>query len=346
TLPTTQKAIIYDLSNETLSLSPDSPLPPSATLEKEHLLQVHSTAITRNELLWGPFCPAWSRAHVPCYDVSGTILTSVPSSPFKPGDRVFGRVDAQREGCARQYATILPSEAALVPEGLDMTEAAGVPMSAHTAWQGLFEKGLLTGSFSPDSVPRIDDDGVIQGQHLARGKRILILGAAGGVGLLAVQFAKLAGAWVAGTASSRNESFLRELGIDEVIEYTKSSIEEWIADAEDRKFDLVFDCVGGASALEGWHGVKSNGVYISIVPDMTKHGGMEVPAWKPEGVRAEWFIMEARGKELEGIGRFFQRGLVRGQVDSVWAMEEYKQAFDKTGGGHARGKVVIKVGSG
>lgn len=220
-----------------------------------------------------------------------------------------------------------------------MTDAASVPMSAHTAWQALFEQGLLTGSFTSSSVPRVSDSGEILGSDLAKGKRVLVLGAAGGVGLMAVQFAKLAGATVYGTASSRNEEFLRELGVDGVVNYTKISVKDWIAEApSERKFDLVFDCVGGKAMLDGWFGVKEHGTYISVVP-----GFVEEPEnGKPEGVRSKWFIMEARGEELERVGRFFGKGL-RATVDGVWGLEQWEEAFKRTGSGHARGKVVIKV---
>lgn len=231
---------------------------------------------------------------------------------------------------------MLISEAAKVPEGLGMLEAASVPMSAHTAWQALFEQGLLTGSFTSTSVPHINRAGeAVLGQ--AAGKRVLILGASGGVGLMAVQFAKLAGAYVVGTASSRNSEYLGELGIDEVLDYTKSSVKEYVA-AGNQKFDLVLDCAGGKSMLDGWNGVKDNGAYISVAP-----GFKEPEGGKPQGVKSTWFVMEARGEELDRIGRFFEKGMLKTTVDSVWELEEFKEAFGKTGGGHARGKVVIRV---
>lgn len=217
-----------------------------------------------------------------------------------------------------------------------MLEASSMPMSAHTAFQGLFEKGLLTGSFEPSFVPHVRDDGeVVLGQ--ATGKRVLILGAAGGVGLMGVQFAKLAGAYVVGTASPRNNSYLHNLGIDEVVDYNSTSIKQYIASGKE-KFDLVFDCVGGESMMDGWNGIQDGGVYISVVP-----GFREPEGGKPIGVRSEWFVMDARGEELSRIGKFFEKGLLKATVDSVWKLEEFEKAFAHTAGGHARGKVVLKV---
>lgn len=332
-LPAQQKAVIFNTETNQLSFTASAPLPETSG---ELVIAVHSTAITNGELTWAPFVN-WPINHVPCYDVSGTVVTTVPGTPFKVGDKVFGRVDAGREGTARQYATILPSEAAIVPEGLSMQDAASFPMSAHTAWQALFEQGSLTGSFTPTSVPHIDEAGKVVGGQAA-GKRVLILGAAGGVGLLAVQFAKLAGAYTVGTTSPRNAEFVKSLGIDEIIDYTKTSVEEWVDGDASKKFDLVFDCVGGKSMLDGWNGVKDNGSFISVVT-----GFREPDGGKPAGVKSVWFIMEARGRELERIAEFFGKGLLKTSVDSVWKIEDYDQAFAKTATGHARGKVVIGI---
>jgi len=212
-----------------------------------------------------------------------------------------------------------------------MEEAATVPMSALTAWQGLFEQGGLS------EEPYVDEKGEVHGGQ-AKGKRVLILGAAGGVGIQAVQYAKIAGAYVVGTASARNAEFLKGLGVDEVLDYTKSSVKEYVNRDEERKFDVLLDCAGGKSMLDGWNGVKRNGSYPSIVV-----GFKEPEDGKPEGVKCGFFVMVSRGEELERISKFIEKGLVKTSVDSVWKIEEFEEAFKKTATGHARGKVVIKV---
>ena len=334
-LPKQQKAVVFNTKTGSLSYTNSAPVVHAA---EELLIKVHSTAITNGELTWAPFLN-WPDEQIPCYDVSGTVLslpTAASSSHnFKEGDKIYGRIMADRKGSAQEYANILTSEAALVPRGLDMNSAACVPMSAYTAWQAIFEKGLLTGSFSPDSVPHINSSGEAV-LNQAMGKRVLVLGAAGGVGVMAIQFAKLAGAFVAGTAGRKNEEFLKSLNIDEVIDYTKISVREYVSSND--KFDLVFDCVGGKSMLDGWNGVKGEGVYISIVP-----GFAEPEGGKPAGVRNEWFVMEPRGEELARISKFFEKGMLKASVDSVWKLEEFDEAFKKTASGHARGKVVFKI---
>ncbi|USP81970.1 uncharacterized protein yc1106_09244 [Curvularia clavata] len=343
-IPTTQRAILFNKLTSTLSLTTSAPVP--APDSSSLIIRVHSTAITNGELTWAPFLN-WGETHIPCYDVTGTVVAlptdSTTSHNFHIGDRVYGRIWAQREGVACEYASILLSEAALVPKELDMQDAAVIPMSAHTAWQALFEHGLLTGSFSPTSVPHVDAETGEAVLNQARGKRVLVLGAAGGVGILAVQMAKLAGAWVAGTAGPRNKAFLEELGVDHVIDYTKTSVKEYVqlqGNSAEAKFDLVLDCVGGEAMMDGWNGVKDHGAYITIVP-----GFKEPEEGKPVGVKTKWFVMESRGEDLERISKFFAKGMLKAAVDSVWKLEEYEKAFEKTASGHARGKVVMRVGN-
>ena len=334
-LPATQHALLLNTKTTTLTLSTTHPLP--APTPTSLLIRVHSTAITSGELTWGPaglnLIP-WPALQIPCYDVSGTVVYS-PSKSFKTGDKIHARVMADRQGAACEYASVLVSEAARVPGGMGMLDAASVPMSAHTAWQGVFDKGLLMTGMS--GVPYVNGAGeAVLGQ--AKGKRVLILGAAGSVGSLAVQFAKLAGAWVVGTASSKDTAYLEDLGIDQVVDYTSTSMAQYVAGGG-QKFDVVFDCVGGEAMLDAWNAVKEGGAYPSVVP-----GFKELEDGKPAGVRSEWFVMEARGEELSAIGKFFEKGMVRGvRVDSVWKLEEFEEAFGKVTGGKARGKVVFRV---
>jgi NADPH:quinone reductase-like Zn-dependent oxidoreductase len=125
-----------------------------------------------------------------------------------------------------------------------MSEASSVPMSALTAWQAIFEKGqLVSPTYSMHSLPHISQDGEGEGELVsgqAEGKRVLVLGAAGGVGVFACQFAKVAGAYVVGTASQVNDGFVRGLGVDGVVDYRRESMREWVGGDEVRWF--LFSC--------------------------------------------------------------------------------------------------------
>jgi len=324
--PKTQPSVVFNTTTSVLSLDPAFPVP--TPTPNEHLIRVHAAAITNGELTWGPFVD-WPEHHVPTFDVAGTILTEVAGSSFHPGDEVYGRVTAAREGCARQYATILPSEAALRPKGLSVEEAATVPMSALTAWQALFEHGGL--------AQPIGDGGKVEANQ---GKRLLVTAASGGVGLWAVQFAKMAGVTVVGTCSAKNAEFVLGLGADEVVDYTKTSLESWAGSAKGAKFDVIFDCAGGKSMEDAWTVVKEGGSFVSIVP-----GYKEPASGTPKGVKGLFFVMESRGEELAVISGFLESGLCKTVVDSVWDLDEYEKAFAKTASGHARGKVVLRIGS-
>ncbi|PVF94957.1 hypothetical protein CPB86DRAFT_622319, partial [Serendipita vermifera] len=194
TIPSTIRTLVHNPKTHELTLeNRATPVPPS----DEHLIKVHTVALTAGELYWGIYDnhdPA-----VPATDVTGTIVTPLEGSPFKVGDLVYGRVDATRPGCAREYATALPQELALLPADFDKAVAVTVPMSAETAWQSLFEHGGLT---------EPTDDGEPANTSQPQ-KRVLVTAASGGVGLWAIQLAKLSGAYVVGTCSTRNVEFVK-----------------------------------------------------------------------------------------------------------------------------------------
>ena len=209
------------------------------------------------------------------------------------------------------------------PPTLDWVHAATVPLSALTAWQALFEHGGLKG---------LDDSS-------ARGKKVLVTAAAGGVGVWLVQLARIAGLdVVAQFGSPENDKLVRELGATETVNYKTTSLREWAR--KEGPVDIVFDLVGGYTLKEAWFCVKDGGVLVSIVepPEMKKPDGLE-----GNDVKALFFIMEPKGEQLRKISKLLIEGKCRPVLDSVWEFEEYEKAFERLNGGHANGKVVIKV---
>jgi NADPH:quinone reductase-like Zn-dependent oxidoreductase len=143
-----------------------------------------------------------------------------------------------------------------------------------------------------------------------------------------------------GICGPNNVDFIKELGVNEVINYKQTTLQEYINNQPTQKFDVVLDCVGGSSLKEAWIAVKSGGTLLSIV--------QPVEATKPdegvsEGVKASFFIVEQDGLQLERITRLIEDGKIRTVVDSVWAFEEFQKAFEKVESGRARGKVVVDV---
>ena len=151
------------------------------------------------------------------WDFSGVVeKVGAAVTGFKPGDEVYGRPDPSRNGTYAEYAAVRANEISFKPH-IEHVKAAGIALAGLTAWQGIFDHG-----------------------RLQMGQRVLIHGAAGGVGSFAVQLAHWKGAHVIGTASAENESYLKELGADEVIDYHRERFDEKLKD-----IDVVFDTIGG-----------------------------------------------------------------------------------------------------
>lgn len=196
----------------------DAPVPKPG--EGDVLVRVCAAAITPAELTWDEtYRNADGSARIPGipgHEVSGTVeALGLDVADLRIGEDVYGLADFPRDGAAAEYVAIRAANLAPKPETIDHVHAAAVPLSALTAWQSLFDKGRLTA-----------------------GQRILIHGGAGGVGTYAVQLAHWRGAHVIATASGANAGFLRELGADEVIDYTKTRFEGEVHDV-----DLVLDTI-------------------------------------------------------------------------------------------------------
>jgi NADPH:quinone reductase-like Zn-dependent oxidoreductase len=320
TFPNSTKALLHDGKTHKITLST---IPTPESTSAQYLIQAHTVGITKGELLWQELDSI--PAPIPGFDVAGTILSAPsPTSKLKEGDKIFALTSFSRQANAREITVVDESEIAPLPEGLSWAEAASVPMSALTAWQALFTKASLT------STEKASGN---------EGKRVLVAGASGAVGIWAVQLAKWAGCHVVGICGSSNVEFVKSLGADEVIDYKKASLGEWIHESEERKFDVMLDGVGGSSVGEAWTAVKTGGVLISIVQpvdDLKPDKGVS------EGAKGLFFIVEPNGKELERISLLIE-AKVKTVVDSVWKLEEYEKAFEKVESGRARGKVIIDI---
>ncbi len=247
---------------------------------------------------------------VPGWDVAGVIEKVGPGvTSVKPGDEVYGYFDLSRNGAYADYVTVPADEVALKPSSLDLTKAAAVPLAALTAWQGLFDVG-----------------------GLKAGQKVLIHAAAGGVGSFAVQFAKWKGADVIGTASGRNVQFVRELGADEVIDYTKTAFEEAVDNV-----DLVFDTMGGETQKRSWQVLKKGGILVSILGQPSQK---DADAW---GVRQDSFVVRPNAAQLTQIADLIDSGDVKPVVETVLPLSEARKAQELSQTGHTRGKIVLKV---
>lgn len=281
----------------------------------EVLVRVYATGVIANELKWDETyeTPAGNKLvlPIPGRDLSGVVEeVGTGVTTLSKGSRVYAMLGYGRDGAEADYAIALPGELAPKPRTLDHVQAAAVPLTALTAWQALFEHA-----------------------GLVAGQTVLIHGAAGGVGVFAVQLARWAGAQVIATASARNRDFLRELGANEIIDYTTTRFEEVV-----HGVDLVFDTVGGDTLQRSWQVVKPGGVLVSIVSPRPSFAEA-----KAHDLRPVWFVVEPNGKQLVQIGELIDAGLIRPIIDTVLPLSQARQAYEQGAKGHTRGKIVLRV---
>ncbi|MET4084150.1 NADPH:quinone reductase-like Zn-dependent oxidoreductase [Pedobacter sp. UYP30] len=282
--------------------------------DKEILIKVHAAGI--NPVDWKiiegkasdkfpiklPITPGWDLA-----GVIEEVGKSVKS--FRAGDEVFCKPDLDRDGAYAEFIVVPEHIVSYKPTNISFTDAASVPLAGLTAWQGLFQYG-----------------------NLKKGEKVLIHAASGGVGSLAVQFAKSKGAYVIGTCSTDNVSFVNKLGADEVIDYTKQNFEDDL-----KEIDLVFDTIGGETQQKSLLVLKEGGRLISIV------GAQFEQEAKAKNIRLEAFMSKPNKSQLDEIAALIQDGSVIPAVSGVYSLEETAQALRESANGHVRGKLVLRV---
>ncbi len=258
--------------------------------------------------------------------MAGSVVIAPSDSPFTVGDEVYARTNYYRTGTAQEYATAPTEELALRPKRLTWAESATVPMSAETAWQALF----VNAGLKPEAGAG------------AKGKRVFVTAASGGVGTWVVQLARWAGAEVIGTCGSDNVEWVKSLGASEVIDYKNTDVKEWATSDESRKADIVIDCIGRKSLEDAWWVVKDGGVLISIFqpPEEVKPVG-----FAGKDIMNLFFIMESNGTQLTEITKLIDGGSFVPALDSVFSLEKFEEAFAKLESGKTRGKVVLDMGA-
>jgi NADPH:quinone reductase-like Zn-dependent oxidoreductase len=266
---------------------------------------------------------------IPGTDISGVIAELAPDvKGFSVGDEVFGMVRFPSFGQSAAYAEYVAApafELAPKPAGIDHVHAAGAPMSGLTAWQFLVELGHNEPNpLQPDMHRPVP----------LNGKTVLVNGAAGGVGHFAVQVAKCKGAArVIAVASGAHESFLRELGADEFIDYTQRPPEEVAHDV-----DLVVDTLGGASTGRFLRTIKRGGALFPVFL-----GFSDAEEAARLGVTVSMTQVRSNGPQLAQFGRLLDAGTIRVAIDSTYPLSDAQGAHERAAQGHIRGKIVLTV---
>lgn len=309
---TTMKAVrIHKQGDSSVLVYEDAPVP--VVLPDEVLIKVHSAGVNpvdwKIRMGYGIYRDAYSFPLILGWDVSGTIQYVGPLvKNFKVGDTVFARPEPIRNGAYAEYVAVRGFELALAPRNITLPEAAGIPLASQTAWMAIFEKG-----------------------NLQKGQKVLIHGASGGVGGFAVQFAKIANAYVIATTSAKNVEAVKSLGADEVIDYTSEDFSKKVIGA-----DLVLDTVGGDTQARSWQVLRKGGTLVSTV-------AVDEKAGEQFNVHALSFHLISNGARLQEIGTLVEAGLVRVTIGKEFPLSEAKAAHDLGESGHASGKIILRV---
>ncbi|WP_461007944.1 NADP-dependent oxidoreductase [Streptomyces capparidis] len=265
---------------------------------------------------------------IPGTDVSGVVAAAAADvDGLAVGDEVFGllRFPGFDGSAYAEYVAAPASDLARKPGGVDHVHAAGAPMAGLTAWQFLIEVGH--GHPSPFQAARH------RPVALGAGTTVLVNGAAGGVGHFALQLAKWRGARVVAVASGAHESFLRELGADRFIDYTRSRPEELVRDV-----DLVLDTVGGPGSRRFLRTLKRGGALFPVLP-----GDFDEEETAKSGVTVSSAQVRSNGAQLAELGRLLDAGTVRVAIDSTFPLADARAAHERAARGHIQGKIVLTV---
>ncbi len=278
----------------------------------EVLIRVSAVGVTPTEKLWYPtahYADGTARSNaIPGHEFSGTVAAiGAGVTGYAVGDSVFGFNDWFAEGATAEFCITTPSALSFRPTSLSDVEAAAAPIGVLTAWQGLHLRAKLQ-----------------------KGNSVLIHGGAGAVGLFAVQLAKRAGADVIATASKANIDLLKQLGVNEVIDYRESRFEDTGI------FDVVFDTVGGETLDRSWSVLQDGGRLVTIAADAESNSDPRV--------KNAFFIVEQNGFQLAELASLFDTGQLKSFVKAELQMEQADLGYNGSIAGHP-GKIVIQTQS-
>jgi NADPH:quinone reductase-like Zn-dependent oxidoreductase len=272
------------------------------------LVEVRAASFTPAELTWplrtdraghdrGPLIPA--------HEGSGVVVgLGYGTAGFSEGDEVYGLIDGYRDGWAAEYVIIEARSLAPKPTTVDFIQAAAIPQAGLTSWQALFDHG-----------------------HLEAGQTVVIHGAAGGVGSMAVPLAKWAGARVIGTGRSGARRRVLDLGADDFVDVERDGWEATVGPV-----DLVYDVIGGDVLARSAAIVKPGGALVSV---------MAPPQTERDDIRTVHFVRDASGAQLRDITRLVDKGTLRPQVSAVYPLADAREAFMAKATEHIPGKVVL-----
>lgn len=249
---------------------------------------------------------------IPGWDMAGIVEERGHSARrFEEGDQVYAyaRRPVIKHGTFAEYVVLPESYLAYAPTELSIVESGGIPLVGLTAYQSLFQFGRL----QPQQT-------------------LLILGASGGVGTMAIQLAKSAGANVIGVAGAKNQKYMKELGADETIDYSKGHVGEEVEDIAPDGVDFIFHCSRGDSLQQSIGTLKNGGQLISIT-----NSDPEIP----EDIKFQYVFVEPNAKQLKHIQELADEGKLTVPISKTYTLNEADQALRDIESLHTRGKTLI-----
>lgn len=326
---------LHEFGGPDVLLYEDAPRPEISAVDV--LVRVHATSVNPPDLYlrdgYRALPPEWqpnpSFPLILGTDVSGTVAAvGEDVSQFKVGDEVHAMVRFPHDlmtgsSAYAEYVRVPASDLALKPVGIDHVQAAGAPMSLLTAWQFLVDLGHdVPNPFQtfPHAPAPLD------------GKTVLVNGAGGGVGHLAVQIAKWQGARVVAVASGRHEALLNDLGVDIFIDHTKTAAER-VA----KNVDLVLDAVGGSTMERFLPSIKPSGALFLVNP--LGFSGYDEAARRK--ITVSTTQVRSNGAQLAEAGRLLEDGSIRVVIDSTYPLAEASAAHRRASEGSIQGKIVL-----
>lgn len=276
--------------------------------ENDVIVRVHAAGFTTGELTWpGTWIDRAGRDRtpsVPGHELAGVVVElGYGTTGLTVGQRVFGLTDWTRNGSLAEFAAVEARNLAPLPASVDFVTAAALPISGLTSWQGLFQHG-----------------------HLGVGQSVLIHGAGGGVGSIAVQLAHEAGAWVIGTGRAADRNAVMELGVDAFVDLQSDELEDL------GQVDVVFDVIGGEVFERSLRVLRPGGRIVTIAAPAPR---------QPEDGQAVFFVVEPDRAALVELGRRLQDGRLTPVVGAVRPLAESAAAFAP--GRRVQGKTIISV---
>jgi NADPH:quinone reductase-like Zn-dependent oxidoreductase len=245
---------------------------------------------------------------IPGHEVSGTVVAlGYGTAGVGVGDEVFGLTDWYREGSLAEFVAVEARNLATKPVSLSHVDAAAFPMAALTAWQALFVHA-----------------------HLKAGQTVVIHGAGGGVGTLAVQLATSAGARVIGTGRANARDLVLHLGAETYLDLAHDAL------SEVKEVDVVFDLLGGDVLRASWPMLRPGGTIVSIV---------EAPTAERADVKGLLFVVEANGEQLAQLARRIETEPLRPVVGNVGTLPDGPRLWGEKIAGGIPGKVVLTPSS-